>query len=121
MAADTNRKQLSRDVISGEITGYIVNPDTGEKLETKFKDITDSEREELEELEEQAADGDEDAEATFEKRVINDYHLNDDFTVDNCGLALKQAILAGFMRSLGHNEATREAEEFFRQASQGNG
>ncbi len=118
----SDRQTLSRDVVSEQITSYIIDPDTGQELETKYKDPTDDELAELHELEEAAEDGDVEAGEELEKLVINDFHLNDEFTASNTGNALKQAIFIGFMRAIGDNESIQEAEEFFDQmeSQQGN-
>lgn len=121
-SAPDGRQQLTKAAISGTVTGYVVDPGTGEQYETEFKDISGEERDELAALEERAEAGDPDAEREFEERVINDYHLNDEFTAANTGQAMKGAILVGFLRAIGaDNEAIREAETFFEdRLAQGN-
>lgn len=122
MSETDTRQQLTKDAITGTVTGYVVDPGTGDQYEAEFKDITGAEREELAELEERAESGDPNAEREFEERVVDDYLLNDDFTADNTGQAMKGAILVGFLRAIGaDNEAIREAETFFdERLDQGN-
>ena len=113
---DSGRAKLSKAAISGTVTGYVVDPNDGTEYEAEFKDITGEERQELQELEERAEDGDTEAEREFERRIIDDYLLNDEFTADNTGQAMKGAILVGFLRAIGaDNAAIREAETFFEE------
>lgn len=108
----SDRQTLTADVVSNRVTGYVVSPEDGEEFEAKFKDLTQSEQRELEELEEKANSGDEEAATELQERVINDYLLND-MEFENVGIAWRQSIMAGFLRALGDNEAVREAQEFF--------
>jgi len=117
----TNRTQLSSDAISGTTTGYVVDPGTGDKMEATFTDIGESEQKELEGLENKAKNGDADAATELNKKVINEYN-HDDITYEECGVAMRQAILVGFMRALGDsNQAVDEAEEFFEAVSEAQG
>lgn len=111
-------KQLSRDVISGEVSATITDPGSGEELTATFVDITDEQREELAELEEQAGESEE-AATEYQKSIINDYN-KDDIEYGDCGPALRQSIIAGFMRAIGGESAVRDAEEFFEAVNQGN-
>lgn len=119
----SNRQTLTPDVVSNRVSGYVVDPESGEKYDATFKDLTDDEREELNELEEAADDGDVEAGKELERKVIDEYLLNDGFEADSLGIAWKSSIMVGFLRALGDNEATQEAEEFFdtmEAAQQGN-
>lgn len=132
----TTRTRLTKDAVTETTTGYVVDPGSGDEFEATFKDITKAERQELGELEEQAAALDrlgegelaamtdaeleeliadaEAAEQTFTERIVDDYLLHDEFTAENTGQAMKGAILVGFLRAIGaDNEAIREGEEFF--------
>lgn len=116
----SDHKQLSRDVYSGEVTGYIVSPEDGEKYETKFKDPSESELQEFRDLEEKAEEGDEDADQDLQKLVVNKFHLDDAWTYENTGQAWKQSIFIGFLRAIGHNDAVKEAQEYFSKVAEGN-
>jgi len=104
--------ELSAQTISGTVDGYVQDPESGEKLEATFKDIDEGTRMELEELEERADNGDEDAAEDLEKKIVNDFCLND-ITYAETGVALRQAIFVGFLRALGDNDAVDEAQEWF--------
>lgn len=118
----SGKTQLSKEAISGVTTGYVVDPGTGDKMEATFKDIGEGEQQELEELEKTAKEsGDEEAMTKLLKKVINDYN-QDDIQYEDCGAALRQAILIGFMRALGdENASTSEAEEFFESVREAQG
>lgn len=118
----SGKTQLSKDAISGVTSGYVVDPGTGEKMEATFKDIGEEEQQELESLEQKAKEnGDEDVMKDLLKKVINDYN-QDEITYSDCGAALRQAILIGFMRALGdENASTSEAEEFFESVREAQG
>ena len=118
----SERETLTPDVVSNRVSGYVVDPESGEKYDATFKDLTDDEREELNELEQKADEGDAEAGKELERKVIDDYLLNDGFNSEDLGIAWKQSIIVGFLRALGDNEATQEAQEFFdtMEAAQGN-
>jgi len=115
----SERQALTADVVSNKVTGYVVSPEDGTEFEATFKDLTQSEQKELEELEERANEGDEEAATELQKRVVNDY-LQNDMSFENTGIAWRQSIMAGFLRALGDNEAMREAQEFFEGVQEGN-
>jgi len=108
----SDRQSLTAEVVSNKVTGYVVSPEDGEKFEATFKDLTQSEQKELEELEQKADEGDEEAATELQRKVVNDYLLND-MEFEDTGIAWRQSIMAGFLRALGDNEAMREAQEFF--------
>jgi len=112
--------QLSRDTISGTVDGYVKDPGSGEKLEATFKDIDEATRLELEQLEQQADDGDEEAAEELERKIVDEFCLND-ITYADTGVALRQAIFVGFLRALGDNDAVDEAQEWFDSVEQQQG
>jgi len=118
----SERTTLSADAVSGTTKGYVVDPGTGEKFEATFTDISEEQQRELQELENQTKDGDTEAAEELQTKIINDYCHND-IQYSDCGVAMRQAIMVGFLRALGDkNEAVSEAEEFFDavEAQQGN-
>lgn len=119
----SDRQELTPDVVSNRVSGYVVDPETGDEYDATFKDLTNDEREELHNLEQKADEGDTEAARELEQKVIDEYLLNDGFNSEDLGLAWKQSIIVGFLRALGDNEATQEAQEFFdtmEAAQQGN-
>lgn len=122
--ADTNieNQKLSRDVINNRLSGTVTHPESGEKFSVTFKDPTDDELERLQELEEQAEEGDVDADRQFGNVIVNDFLLEPDLEASEIGMAWKQAITVGLLKALGaDNKALQEAEEFFEGRLEGNG
>jgi len=112
--------ELSTQTISGTVDGYVTDPGSGKELDATFKDIDESTRMELEELEKQADEGDEDAAEELDKLIVNDLCLNDISYADT-GPALRQAIFVGFLRAIGDSNAVDEAREFFDSVQQAKG
>lgn len=108
-----SRDKLTTDVITNRTTGIVTNPETGEDYEAVYRDIGESERQELERLEEQAEDGDEDAAQELPAKIIDEYLIEPDLDADDVGVAWKQALMVGFLRGLGDNKAVESANEFF--------
>jgi len=112
--------ELSRQTISGTVDGYVKDPGSGEKLDATFKDLTEGQQQEFQQLEERADNGDEEAAEELEKKIVNDFCLNNISYADT-GVALRQAIFVGFLRALGDNDAVDEAQEWFNSVEQQQG
>jgi len=117
----TNRTKLSADAVSGTTKGYVVDPGTGEKLEATFTDISEEQQQELQDLEQKTNSGDSDAAKELQKKIVNEYCHNE-ISYSDVGVAMRQAIMVGFLRALGDkNEAVSEAEDFFNAVSEAQG
>lgn len=111
-------KRIEDVTFEEKIEGYIVNPATGNKVACEFSDLTDEERRKVVELEERADEGDEEAAEKLEELVIGEYFHSDKITPDS-PLAQKQAVLAGFLRALGaDNAVTQDAREMMERLDQ---
>jgi len=113
-------KSIEDATLSAEIQGYIVNPANGERLQCPFKDPTDEERKKLATLEEAVDNGDEAASDELEELIVGEFFLSDKITTDS-PLAQKQAVMTGFIRAVGgDNAVTEDARELMEQIDQGN-
>jgi len=113
-------EKLTQEAIHQEVSGIVVDPKSGDEYEATFKDLKDSEREKLAELEEQLNDGDEEAGQELQDKVIGEYLIEPDLDPDDLGLAWKQSVIVGFLRALGDNKAVQSANELFDTVDQGN-
>ena len=114
-------EKLTADVINNRVSGYVVDPESGDKYEAVFKDPTDEERRKLAELEEQTNDGDQDAAQELQSLVVGEYLIEPDLDPDTIGIAWAQSILVGFLRALGDNKAIEEAQDFFDSVEEAQG
>lgn len=125
--AEGEEPAFVRDVVSGRLNGEIVNPETGDRLDAVFKDPTEDDLAALERLEQQAKQGETEADRDFGNKIIDEFWLEatdpeSGRTYDaaelgdssSYGTAWKQAVTIGFLKAVGaDNEALRDAEEFF--------
>lgn len=125
--AGSEQPAFVRDVVSGRLNGVIVNPETGDRLDAVFKDPTEDDLAELEQLEQQAKQGETEADRDFGNKIIDEFWLEAEdpetgttYSKDELGeasdygTAWKQAVTIGFLKAVGaDNEALRDAEEFF--------
>lgn len=111
-------KSIEDATLRAEIEGYIINPANGEQLKCRFKDPTEEELETFVELEEATEDGDEEAAEELEQLLFNEFFLHGTIDQDS-PLAQKQAVITGFMRAVGaDNAVTQDAEELMEQLDQ---